>query len=130
MVKKKEGDIVETTFDKTSSILNTVKKTCGLTEDYTVFDQDILVYINGVILDLTQNGIGPSEGYMVTDSSQTWGDFVGDFSHVGTVATYISQKVRLIFDPPATSFVGEAIQKRLDEMIWRLNIQGSEVNDK
>lgn len=119
---------METTFDKTTSILNTVKKTCGLTEDYTVFDQDILVYINGVILDLTQNGIGPSEGYTVTDSAQTWGDFVGDFSHVGAVATYISQKVRLIFDPPATSFVGEAMQKRLDEMIWRLNIQGSEVN--
>jgi hypothetical protein len=116
---------VETTFDKTTSILNTVKKTCGLADDYTVFDQDILVYINGVIIDLTQNGVGPSEGYLVTDSSQTWGDFLGDFSQVGAVATYISQKVRMIFDPPSTSFVGEAIQKRLDEMIWRLSLESS-----
>ena len=116
---------METTFDKTASILNTVKKTCGLSDDYTVFDQDILVYINGVIIDLTQNGVGPSEGYLVTDSSQTWGDFLGDFSQVGAVATYISQKVRMIFDPPSTSFVGEAIQKRLDEMIWRLSLESS-----
>ena len=112
-------------FDRTSSILNTVKKTCGLADDYDVFDQDILVYINGVIIDLTQVGVGPLDGFTVTDDAQTWSDFLGDFTHIGTVATYICQKVRLLFDPPTSSFAVEAIQKHLDEYIWRLNIQSN-----
>lgn len=114
---------METTFDKTSSILNTVKKTCGLTEEYSAFDQDILVLINGVILELTQNGIGPQEGFNVSDSTAKWADFIEDFPNAGAVATYISLKVRILFDPPTSSFVLEAFKKQLDELIWRLNLE-------
>lgn len=114
------------TFDKTSSILNTVKKTCGLAEEYKAFDQDILVYLNAAILDLTQNGIGPSEGYHVSDSSQTFEDFVGDFKNIGAVATYLTQKTRLAFDPPTSSYVVEALNKNLSELIWRLNLEAEQ----
>lgn len=115
--------LMETTFDKTSSILNTVKKTCGLTEEYSAFDQDILVLINGVILELTQNGIGPQEGFNVSDSTAKWADFIEDFPNAGAVATYISLKVRILFDPPTSSFALEAFKKQLDELIWRLNLE-------
>lgn len=110
-------------FDKTASILNTVKKTCGLSSDYDAFDQDILVFLNAAILDLTQNGIGPSGGFAVTDSSQTFEDFVGEFKNVGAVATYLSQKTRIAFDPPTSSYVLEAMNKNLAELIWRLNLE-------
>lgn len=112
-----------TTFDKNTSILNTVKKYCGLTEDYDAFDQDILVLINGAILDLIQNGIGPESGYTVMDSSPTWSDLIGDFSNPGAVATYVSLKVKILFDPPTSSFVLDAYKKQLDEFIWRLNME-------
>lgn len=110
-------------FDKTASILDTVKKTCGLGSDYEAFDQDILVFLNAAILDLTQNGIGPSEGFTVTDSSQTFEDFVGGFTNVGAVATYLAQKTRIAFDPPTSSYILEAINKNLAELIWRLNLE-------
>ena len=110
-------------FDKTASILDTVKKTCGLSSDYDAFDQDILVFLNAAILDLTQNGIGPSDGFTVTDSSQTFEDFVGGFKNAGAVATYLSQKTRIAFDPPTSSYVLEAINKNLAELIWRLNLE-------
>ena len=110
-------------FDKTASILDTVKKTCGLGSDYDAFDQDILVFLNAAILDLTQNGIGPSDGFTVTDSSQTFEDFVGGFKNVGAVATYLSQKTRIAFDPPSSSYVLEAMNKNLAELIWRLNLE-------
>lgn len=115
--------LVETTFDKASSILNTVKKYCGLGEGYYAFDQDILVLINGAILDLSQNGIGPSSGYTVVDEFATWENFIGDFPNPGAVASYISIKVKSLFDPPASSFVLDAYKKQLDELIWRLNIE-------
>jgi hypothetical protein len=114
---------METTFDGSSSILNTVKKLCGVSEEYTVFDQDLLVLINAAILDLTQNGVGPEDGFLVSDASATWDDFIQGFPNPGVIANYISQKVRILFDPPSSSFVLESIQKQLDELIWRINVQ-------
>lgn len=116
-------------FDKTASILNTVKKTCGLGPDYDAFDQDILVFLNAAILDLTQNGIGPSDGFIVTDASQTFGDFIGSFRNTGAVATYLSQKTRLAFDPPTSSYVIDSINKTLAELIWRLNLEAESYNE-
>lgn len=114
---------METTFDVTSSILDSVKKVCGISDDYDVFDQDLLIFINGVILELTQNGIGPEAGFTVTDKNSMWHDFIGDFPNPGAVATYISLKVKILFDPPSSSFVIDAYKKQLDELIWRLNIE-------
>lgn len=114
---------METTFDVTSSILDSVKKVCGISDDYDVFDQDLLIFINGVILELTQNGIGPEVGFTVTDKNSMWHDFIGDFPNPGAVATYISLKVKILFDPPSSSFVIDAYKKQLEELIWRLNIE-------
>ena len=113
---------METTFDKASSILNTVKKYCGLGEDYNTFDQDILVLINGAILDLSQNGIGPSSGFNVVDKSATWEDFIGDSSQLQAVKSYVYLKVKLLFDPPLSSSVIESMNRMIAELEWRLNV--------
>lgn len=114
---------MQTTFDGNASILNTVKKYCGLSDDYDAFDQDILVLINGAILELSQNGIGPDSGFTVSNVAAAWDDFVGDFSNPGAVASYVSLKVKMLFDPPTSSFVLDAYKKQLDELIWRLNLE-------
>lgn len=104
------------------SILKTIKKLIGLAEGYTVYDEDVKVFINGAISTLTQLGIGPSAGFMIEDATTTWGAFVGDDPRLSAVKTYIHLRLKLIFDPPQTSFAITAFEKQIEELAWRLNV--------
>ena len=110
------------TFDPTSSILETVKKSLGLDANYDAFDADILVSAGTAILALKQIGVG-NENFALVDGKQTWNDFIPDCLDGPAVAQYISQRVRLVFDPPSSSYVVDAISKNLDELLWRLNVE-------
>lgn len=107
-----------------TSILNTVKKCLGITEDYTHFDADIIMYINSVFMILTQLGIGPEGGFSITSADETWDDYLsdGDEEKFQLVKTYIYLKVRLMFDPPSSSAVMESINNMIKEFEWRLNV--------
>ena len=48
------------------SILTSVKKLLGLPADYEAFDPDIIMYINTVLMILTQMGVGPKEGFFLS----------------------------------------------------------------
>lgn len=106
-----------------TSILNTIKKMLMIEEDDTTFDADITVHINSAILPLTQNGIGPADGFFITGATETWEQFLGVTKLLEAVKSYIYLKVRIIFDPPNTSYVIEAFNRSADEMLARLNIQ-------
>lgn len=106
-----------------SSILITIKNILGLASDYTVFDLNILTHINTAFSTLTQLGIGPKQGFAIEDDSATWDTFIQDDLQLNAVKTYIYLKVRLLFDPPTTSFLIEAAEKQLRECEWRLNVQ-------
>lgn len=110
------------TFDPTSSILETVKKSLGLDANYDAFDADILVSAGTAILALKQIGVG-DEKFALVNGEQTWNDFIPDCIDGPAVAQYISQRVRLVFDPPSSSYVSDAISKNLDELLWRLNVE-------
>lgn len=108
------------------SILTSVKKQCGLDEDYEQFDPEIISHINAVLMVLNQIGIGPEEGFVVEDESETWGDLLGDeatLQRMTAVKTYIGLRVRLIFDPPASSALLESMTRQANELEWRLNVQ-------
>jgi hypothetical protein len=105
-----------------SSILTSTKKNLGISEDYTAFDADILMYINSVLSTLCQIGIGPEEGFEISDDTATWGDFLGTDKRLNSVKTYVTLRVRLLFDPPQTSFLIASLQKQLEEIEWRLNV--------
>lgn len=107
----------------TESILVTIKKMLGLGEDYTPFDTDIIVHINSAFMTLTQLGIGPEEGFQITDANSTWGDFISDNEMIGAVTNYTYLTVRTLFDPPSNSFVMDAMQKQIEQLGWRLNVQ-------
>lgn len=104
------------------SILNSTKKVLGVDADYDVFDLDILMHINSVFPTLTQLGIGPVNGFMIEDADATWWDFLGDNPNLNSVKTYVYLRVRLLFDPPSTSFVITAMQEQIKELEWRLNV--------
>ena len=104
-------------------ILSTIKQMLGLSTDYTDFDTDIIVLINSALMTLTQLGIGPSSGFSISDNSKTWMDFIGDSKSLEGVKAYVYMKVRIIFDPPTSATVLEAINRNITELETRLNIQ-------
>ena len=104
------------------SILTSIKKLLGIDEEYTQFDSDIIMHINSVFLNLTQLGVGPSEGFQIEDDSDTWEDFIGDSNHLHAVKSYVYLKVKLLFDPPLSSSVIESMNRMIAELEWRLNV--------
>ena len=107
------------------SILTSVKKLLGIAEEYTAFDPDIIMSINSVFAILEQLGVGPDGGFSITDSSTTWNDYFGaseDIEQNEAVKNYIALKVKLMFDPPASSTVMQATTNLTSELEWRLNV--------
>lgn len=104
------------------SILWSIKKVLGIDPDYTAFDLDILLHINSVFSTLAQLGVGPEEGFMIEDATTRWSDFMAPDPRYNSVKTYVFLRVRILFDPPGTSFLLEAYRKQIDELEWRLNV--------
>lgn len=105
------------------SILTSIKKLLGITEEYDQFDADIVMHINTVFLNLSQIGVGPGEGFSIEDKSTEWSEFLpGEHKLFEAVKTYIYLKVRLLFDPPINSAVIESINHNIAEIEWRLNV--------
>lgn len=104
------------------SILTSIKKLLGITEEYTHFDSDLIMHINSVFSVLTQLGVGPDEGFSIEDESAEWSDFVEDMNKINAVKSYMHLKVKLIFDPPTSSAVIESMDKMIKEYEWRLTV--------
>ena len=104
------------------SILVTIRKlVCG--DPYANhFDTDLLVHINACFSVLNQLGVGPEKGFVVIDETQNWDDYTADSTVLNMVKTYVTLKVKKIFDPPLTSSVLEAMDKEISELEWRLNV--------
>lgn len=103
------------------SILDSTKKTLGIEPDYDVFDPDLILHINSVFATLEQLGIGPEEGFEIEDADATWDEFLGGDKRLNAVRTYLYLRVKLLFDPPSTSFTLNAMQEQVREHEWRLN---------
>jgi uncharacterized protein Smg (DUF494 family) len=103
-----------------ASILTSIKKMLGIGEDYEAFDTDILIHINSVFSTLNQVGFGPENGFQIEDSSATWDDLLGGDPRKNSIKTFVYLKVRLLFDPPATSFAIDAIQQQTKELEFRI----------
>ena len=81
-INKKGGITVE-------SILTSIKLLLGITEDYDYFDAQIITHINSVFMILTQLGVGPPEGFIINDKSNTWNEFIPDGKNLELVKSYI-----------------------------------------
>lgn len=110
-------------FDE--SILTSVKKVLGIPEYYEHFDQDILLHLNSVMSILHQLGVGPENGFVVEDDSTAWSDlFDGDIdtNKMMYVKSYVCLRVRLLFDPPASSGAIDAMERQMRELEWRITV--------
>ena len=113
----------------TDSILTSIKKDLGIKEDYTHFDSDIVNLINTALSVLFQLGVGPQDTpFRITGNGETWHDFLGDNYDLNMAVSEVFIRVRLVFDPPATSHVTKALQDTLAELDWRAMAAAEEKN--
>lgn len=112
------------------SILTSIKKLLGITEEYTHFDADIIMHINTVFLNLTQIGVGPAEGFFIEDKTSEWAEFTDDAVQLQAVKTYMYLKVKLLFDPPLSSTVIESMNRTIAELEWRLRLVAESMSEE
>lgn len=114
------------------SILDLVKKDLGIQPDDTSFDPNIIMHINTAFSILTQLGVGPKAGFSIHDNTSVWTDFIPADSRLECIKSYVSKKVKQLFDPPTTGPLSEAHNKVLNELEWRINVMvdpGEEPNE-
>jgi hypothetical protein len=109
-----------------TSILTSVKKVLNVDATYTAFDEDILMHINSVFSTLTQLGVGPATGFAIEDDTATWDAFLGTDPRLNNVKTYVCLRVRMLFDPPTTSYLIDAMKEQIRELEFRMNVYREE----
>lgn len=120
------------------SILTSIKTTLGLAEDYVVFDKEIILFINTVLADMHQLGVGPASGYAILDKDNKWDEFLGvvvqdDLTEVqnpvlNNVKSYVSMRVKMLFDPPEVGYVLTAYEKLIEQAEWRITVAQDEIS--
>ncbi len=112
-----------------SSILESIKKMLGISPHDDGFDQEVKDLINAEFLTLHQLNVGPEAGFSISGPEDTWNSFTNNLHLQDAVRQFVFLRVRLIFDPPASSTVAEAINNRISELEFRLNVQAEEDAD-
>lgn len=103
-----------------ASILKSVKKLLGISEELTAFDPDIIMHINSVLSVLHQLGVGPDEGFFIEDDGPEWTDLLGPTPYLNLVVSYVVLRVRMLFDPPTTSFLLTNMNEQIEQFEWRI----------
>lgn len=103
-------------------ILKEVKATLGIANDVTVFDRELKIHINSAFGTLSQLGLGPEGGFEIETGTEIWNDFLAGDLYMSSVKSYVYLSVKMLFDPPANSWVTVANKEQLDRLEWRLNL--------
>ena len=123
---------MEVNISNNDSILTSIKKLMGLTEEYDAFDQDILILINSVLFELEQIGVKAKDGFSLTDKTVVWSDYSDDERLLNVLKPYIYMKTKVTFDPPTSSGALDSMNRIIDRFEWRINLYadtGGSVND-
>lgn len=102
------------------SILGSVKSSLGIDETETGFDNDIIICINTVFGILNQLGIGTDDVFSINDKTTKWSEFIGNTNKYSMAKTYMNNRVRLMFDPPSTQNLIDAMNASISELESRM----------
>ena len=105
--------------DMNGSILDSIKKNLGIVPEYTAFDDQIILDINAAFSTLHQLGFGPDEGFEITGINEFWSDIIEE-PRFNFIKSYVCMKVRVMFDPPTSSYALDALNKQIAEYEWRI----------
>ena len=106
--------------DDTGIILADVKRMLGIDPSIIEFDIDVASHINGAFFTLNQLGVGPEKPFYI-DSGTIWKKFETKVPKQ-VILDYLYMKTKLVFDPPNSSTVIEAMKDRISELEFRMNI--------
>ena len=112
------------------SILSSIKLALGLPDEYEAFDPQIIMHINSVFTILTELGVGPDDGFKISDKSAIWSDFLEDEKLLELCKSDMYLRIRLMFDPPVNSFVVSSMEKQISEFEWRIAVMIDKIEDK
>lgn len=102
------------------NILASIKKMNNVLEDDKSFDQDLILYINSALMVIMQEWHGMDHAFKLEDGTETWDELLGENTDYEGVKELIGLKVRLMFDPPASSVAVEAIKSQIQDLEWRM----------
>lgn len=110
------------------SILNTAKKLItGLTPDDTTFDDDLIIHVNSVLNILSQLGAG-DPNFQIEGPDETWDEFTTQ-PYLNMCKSYLALKVKLLFDPPTSGPMVDAVKNQLDELEKRISYVSDPMED-
>ena len=107
---------------KSDIILEALKASLGIPLDVSNFDEEIIMNANAAFSTLRQLGVGPKEGFRVSDGSETWSSLELDKPQESAARDYIYLKTKLQFDPPSNGFLVTPIQDQIKELEFRMNL--------
>lgn len=109
------------------SILLSIKKMLGINDQDSDFDLDLAVNINSIFSTLYQLGVGQKGHYTIQSSENKWSEVFADCEDlIDFIKLYTYMKTRMIFDPPTSSTLTEALNKEIVEIQWRIQVQAEE----
>ena len=113
------------------SILHSVKGICNIHPENSDFDRDLIPALNSVLFILYQEGLA-DESYAVTDDLKTWGDILLDGKTpeaIHNIVEWVGLRTKLIFDPPTSSALMQALKENIAELEWRGYITNNYVGE-
>ena len=113
------------------SILETVKDQIGIDRRNTDFDRDLIMCINSILFILYQEGL-LQENYEIMDNVPTWQDILLEERSkdaLNVLIKWVSLRVRLLFDPPTSSVLLQALKDNAAELEWRAFITNNYVGE-
>lgn len=103
-----------------TGILETIKKTLGISKEDDSFDVDVMLCINTSLVILSQIGLSEADSKPIIDEQTTWNELLGDRTDLEIVKTYIQFRTKNMFDPPTNSALAEANNRIINELEWRI----------
>lgn len=102
------------------TILTVIKNFIGISTSDPHFDDEILMHINLIIAELEI--VGTTDKVSICSKDTVWTDYLVKEVDIASIQTLIGMKVKMVFDPPANSFLVESYNKQIDKMEWLLTI--------
>ena len=104
------------------SILSTIKTMIGGFDDEdTSFDTDLIIHINSVLMVIMQEWYGMDDA-VVIDKNTTWASVLGSDTNYEAVKSLVYLKVRMLFDPPTSQTLMQAMTDQIKDLEWRMYI--------
>lgn len=115
------------------SILNSMKQTLWpgeiMDDENNPFDAELILHINAIFTDISRLGIGSETPFHITGATETWSDFYNRIDMCNNVKEYMHLRLRMVFDPPANSFIVNSFEEMIKKLEWHLTVISDELGD-